>query len=545
MELLEIKNLSFRYAGGSTPALKDISFSVRRGGFLVIAGATGSGKSTLLRLIKRELSPRGDTSGGIFLDGAASHALSDRDAAARIGYVAQRPEEQTVTDRVYHELAFGLENLGTPPDTIRRRVAETAAFFGIERWFDRRTDELSGGERQLLALASVMVMQPDILLLDEPTARLDPIAASDLISVLGRLRRELALTVIIAEHRLEDILPVADSMVLLDGGRLADFGAVRDVAARVGEASPVFGAMPAAVRLHRALGKAIPCPLDVREGRDLIAGSCKNGIRALPDNTGTDKKSGDGPAALEFSDVFFRYSRNGADVLRGTTFRVPEGTIYCILGGNGSGKSTALAAAAGIRRPYAGKIRFFGKKACSGGVAMLPQDVEAVFLRDSVAEELADAGIGADNMPFPLDLPPERHPYDLSGGQRQLLALAKVTARRPRLVLLDEPTKGLDSAARADFAAALRQLTGTGTTVVIVTHDPEFAAEVADRCALFFRGEVVSEDEPRRFFDGNAFYTTPTARMTRGYFDRAVTVSDAARLCRLNASSGSGGGGNA
>lgn len=546
MEILAIKDLSFCYAGEDSPALSDVNITVSQGDFTVLAGATGSGKSTLLRLIKRELAPRGVTAGGIDFCGAPVGALSDRDAAARIGYVAQSPEEQTVTDRVWHELAFGLECLGTPPALIRRRVAEVAAFFGIEDRFDRPTSALSGGEKQLLALASVMTMQPELLLLDEPTSRLDPIAARNFISAVRRLNRELGLTVIIAEHRLEDILPLATQVVILDGGKVADSGDARAVAARIPPSSPVADAMPAAVRLHRTLGSTLPCPLSVREGRRFITDNYGNSVRALP-ATDIAEKNEKKPCALEFSDVFFRYSREGADVLRGMSLRVPEGSITCLVGGNGAGKSTALAVAAGLCSHYAGKVRVFGEKKCPAGcVALLPQDVESLFLRDSVREELADAHCDPAALPFELDLPPGRHPYDLSGGQRQLLALAKVISHKPHLLLLDEPTKGLDAAAKRLLTDAIRRLAAGGMTVLAVTHDTEFAADIADRCALLFRGEVVSEDEPHRFFSDSAFYTTPAARMTRGYFDRAVTVGDVARLCRMNdAATDRNGGGNA
>lgn len=546
MEILAIKDLSFRYAGEDSPALSDVNITVSQGDFTVLAGATGSGKSTLLRLIKRELAPRGVTAGGIDFCGAPVGALSDRDAAARIGYVAQSPEEQTVTDRVWHELAFGLECLGTPPALIRRRVAEVAAFFGIEDRFDRPTSALSGGEKQLLALASVMTMQPELLLLDEPTSRLDPIAARNFISAVRRLNRELGLTVIIAEHRLEDILPLATQVVILDGGKAADSGDARAVAARIPPSSPVADAMPAAVRLHRTLGSTLPCPLSVREGRRFITDNYGNSVRALP-ATDIAEKNEKKPCALEFSDVFFRYSREGADVLRGMSLRVPEGSITCLVGGNGAGKSTALAVAAGLCSHYAGKVRVFGEKKCPAGcVALLPQDVESLFLRDSVREELADAHCDPAALPFELDLPPGRHPYDLSGGQRQLLALAKVISHKPHLLLLDEPTKGLDAAAKRLLTDAIRRLAAGGMTVLAVTHDTEFAADIADRCALLFRGEVVSEDEPHRFFSDSSFYTTPAARMTHGYFDRAVTVGDVARLCRMNdAATDRNGGGNA
>ena len=546
MEILAIKDLSFCYAGEDSPALSDVNITVSQGDFTVLAGATGSGKSTLLRLIKRELAPRGVTAGGIDFCGAPVGALSDRDAAARIGYVAQSPEEQTVTDRVWHELAFGLECLGTPPALIRRRVAEVAAFFGIEDLFDRPTSALSGGEKQLLALASVRTMQPELLLLDEPTSRLDPIAARNFISAVRRLNRELGLTVIIAEHRLEDILPLATQVVILDGGKVADSGDARAVAARIPPSSPVADAMPAAVRLHRTLGSTLPCPLSVREGRRFITDNYGNSVRALP-VTDIAANNENKPCALDFSDVLFRSSRERADVLRGMSLRVPEGSITCLVGGNGAGKSTALAVAAGLCSHYAGKVRVFGEKKCPVGcVALLPQDVESLFLRDSVREELADAHCDPAALPFELDLPPGRHPYDLSGGQRQLLALAKVISHKPHLLLLDEPTKGLDAAAKRLLTDAIRRLAAGGMTVLAVTHDTEFAADIADRCALLFRGEVVSEDEPHRFFGDSAFYTTPAARMTRGYFDRAVTVGDVARLCRMNdAATDRNGGGNA
>lgn len=536
MELLAIKDLSFRYAGSDSAAISGVSFSVERGDFLAVCGATGSGKSTLLRLIKRELAPRGKAEGEILFCGKPLCELDDRKAAQKIGYVAQRPEEQIVTDRVWHELAFGLENLGLPTGVIRRRVAETACFFGIEEWFDKSTDELSGGQKQLLSLASVMVMQPELLLLDEPTARLDPIAAGDFINAVARLNRELSLTVIMISHCLEDVLPVANRVLALEGGRVAEYGETRKAVGKIKNIPSLAGALPAAARLYSRLGADCECPLTVREGRDLIEHNFGSSVRALPPEEYVHSKN----VALEFSGVYFRYSREQEDVLRGLELKVYENEIFCLLGGNGSGKSTALAAAAGLIKPYAGNIRVFGKKvtdrefARAGLLTLLPQDVQTVFLKSTVRPELADANVTEGVLTQDLDRLMDRHPYDLSGGQQQLLALAKALAARPRLLLLDEPTRGLDAGAKAEFVSVLRKLRDGGMTVVLVTHDAELAAEISDRCALFFRGEIIADDVPRRFFSGNSFYTTAANRICRGYYDLVATVDDAARICLAN-----------
>lgn len=542
MELLAIKDLSFRYAGSDSAAISGVSFSVERGDFLAVCGATGSGKSTLLRLIKRELAPRGKAEGEILFCGKPLCELDDRKAAQKIGYVAQRPEEQIVTDRVWHELAFGLENLGLPTGVIRRRVAETACFFGIEEWFDKSTDELSGGQKQLLSLASVMVMQPELLLLDEPTARLDPIAAGDFINAVARLNRELSLTVIMISHCLEEVLPVANRVLALEGGRVAEYGETRKAVGKIKNIPSLAGALPAAARLYSRLGADCECPLTVREGRNLIEHNFGSSVRALPPEEYVHSKN----VALEFSGVYFRYSREQEDVLRGLELKVYENEIFCLLGGNGSGKSTALAAAAGLIKPYAGNIRVFGKKvtdrefARAGLLTLLPQDVQTVFLKSTVRAELADANVTEGALTQELDRLMDRHPYDLSGGQQQLLALAKALAARPRLLLLDEPTRGLDAGAKAEFVSVLRKLRDGGMTVVLVTHDAELAAEISDRCALFFRGEIVADDVPRRFFSGNSFYTTAANRICRGYYDLVATVDDAARLCLANGKKGGG-----
>ncbi len=540
MELLAVKNLSFTYPQQTRPAVDRVSFRVEGGEFVVLCGATGSGKSTLLRLLKREIAPNGNACGDLTFGGVPISEIPPE----RIGFVAQRPDEQIVTDKVYSELAFGLENLGLPQSVIARRVAEMACYFGIEDWFERDVSTLSGGQKQLLNLASIMVMNPDMILLDEPTSQLDPIATSDFLGTLRKLNRDFSLTVIIIEHRLEELIPMSDRLLILKDGALVQNAPPREAIAGLGAHDPLLGSMPTAARLYHTLAAEGTCPLTVREGRRFIEAHYKNDVRRIREDAYTHSAA----RALEFKEVYFRYERDLPDVLRGGNLCVFENEIFCILGGNGSGKSTALSCAAGVRKPYSGQIRVFGKKLRDytgqtlyrNCITLLPQDVQSVFLCNTVREELADAKAELTELPFDLSHLLDRHPYDLSGGEQQLLALAKVLATKPRLLLMDEPTKGLDAERKAVMIDILRRLKAEGVTVLIVTHDVEFAAACADRCALFFRGDIVSVGTPRDFFSENSFYTTAASRMTKGYFENSVTAEDVAALCRANGRGGQG-----
>ena len=538
MEILAVSGLTFTYPQCAEPAVSNISFSLERGEFAVLCGATGSGKSTLLRMLKRELTPLGEKNGSVSFGGVELSQLPDRRSASAIGFVMQKPEQQVVADKVWHELAFGLENLGTTPDEISRRIAEMASYFGIGDWYDRDVAELSGGQKQLLNLASILVMQPELLILDEPTAQLDPIAAADFIATLRRLCSDLSITIIMAEHRLEDVVPLCDKLLVMDKGQLIANSKPSEVISELKERPDILSGMPASARLYAELSGSGSCPLTVREGRDFIEKGYNNITRGLPQALYEHSDS----AAMEFSDVFFRYSREGKDILDGLSFTVYEKEIFCILGGNGSGKTTALSAAAGLLKPYSGKIKVFGKRLkdyknrslyreC---LAMLPQDVQTVFLKSTVRQELDECHADISELPYDISHLMDKHPYDLSGGEQQLTALAKVLASKPKLLLLDEPTKGLDSGAKLNIIGVLRKLKEKGVTVVIVTHDVEFAAVCADRCAMFFGGRIVSTGAPNEFFSRNSFYTTAVSRMTRGYYDNAVTIDDAVKLCSLN-----------
>ncbi len=534
MEILTVKNLSFTYPLCESPALNDVSFGIENGEIAVLCGATGSGKSTLLKLLKREIAPKGSVKGKIFFNGENS----ERAESERIGFVMQCPDEQIVTDKVYSELAFGLENMGLSQSVIARRVAETASYFGIEDWYDKDVSLLSGGQKQLLNLASVMVMDPDILILDEPTAQLDPIAASDFLGTVKKLNRDFSLTVLITEHRLEELIPMCDRLLVMENGRITANGEPRSIIGNIDEKSELFPSVPTSARIFRILNGEGVCPLTIREGRSFLRSAYRNDITASDraSYVHSEKK------ALEFKDVYFRYERALPDVIFGLDLTVYEREIFCILGGNGSGKSTALACASGVKKIYSGQIRVFDKKLKEYGgrelyrncLTLLPQDVQSVFLRNTVREELSDVGADMSELPFDISYLADKHPYDLSGGEQQLVALAKVLATKPRLLLMDEPTKGLDAHKKIEFSKLLKKLRDGGMTLLIVTHDVEFAAMCADRAALFFRGRIASVGTPEEFFSENNLYTTAASRMTKGYFDDTVTAEAVAELCIKN-----------
>ena len=538
MAHLAIRDLSFTYPEAQGPVLNNLSFTLERGELMTVVGPTGSGKSTLLRLIHPELRQNGTLSGSVLLGGADVAALPPSVSARRIGYVAQNPEEQIVTDKVWHELAFTLENLGEQRSVIARRVAEVAAFFGIESWYHRPTAELSGGQKQLLNLAAAMTADPELLLLDEPTAQLDPISAVRFIEALRRLNAELGVTVIITEHRAGELLPISDRLLILDGGRITLDGAPREIARDLSPEHPYLRYLPCAARVYAMTGGKGESPLTVREGERYLRETFRGEIRSL----GEDAPQDDAPTALELRDVFFRYTKNSPDVLKGLSLTVRKGEVFALLGANAAGKSTALAVAAGLKRSHSGKVRLFDKplkdyrdgSLYTGNLSLLPQDAESVFLHPTVREELKGCESAMERVPFDFTPLLDRHPYDLSGGERQLVALCKALATEPRLLLLDEPSKGLDPAAKERLAALIRRLSGEDVTVLLVSHDVEFAARCADRCALLFDGVLAACEPTAQFLHGNRFYTTPAARMTRALYDDAYTPERAAALALQN-----------
>lgn len=543
MAHFEVKNLSFSYATSPEKvALKEISILIEQGAYITICGKSGSGKTTLLRHLKSVLTPYGQRTGEVLFKGKKLTDISERDQASEIGFVMQNPEHQIVTDKVWHELAFGLESLGYDQKEIRLRVAEMASFFGIQNWFHKDVSELSGGQKQLLNLASIMAMQPSVLILDEPTSQLDPIAAADFLNTVRKINRELRTTIIITEHRLEDILYASDQVIVMDQGRIV----ANDRPEKIGEYlktenNDMFAAMPTPMQVYYGVPNKLKCPLTVREGAEwlelLLAGKNLR-IREINDEKTLYDESQIKSPAVELKEVWFRYEKKAQDVLKGVSMKVARNSIFAVVGGNGTGKSTMLKSIGGMCKPYRGKVKVEGR------LSMLPQEPQDLFGHETVEEELKEmlsdkdvageetleAVVGMCEIKHLLT----QHPYDLSGGEQQRVALAKVLLTEPEVLLLDEPTKGIDSYFKLKFAQILEKLKEKGVTIILVSHDIEFCAKYADMVSMFFDGGIVTTNTPNRFFSGNGFYTTAANRMSRHVFKNAIINEEVISLCQLN-----------
>ena len=542
MEKIRIEELTFKYPLSEKNALEGISFSIGKSEFVAVCGKSGCGKSTLLRHMKKSMIPYGEKKGKVLIDGISVEEQDDRLSATKIGFVQQNPDNQLVTDKVWHELAFGLENLGYSNAIIKRRVAEMASYFGIQNWFRMDVADLSGGQKQLLNLASVMAMQPEILILDEPASQLDPLAATEFLNTVYRINRDLGTTVILSEHRLEEVFPMADQVLVLDEGHILTKGNPRTVATELasidnGKPHPMFHGMPHVIRIFAETDyiSESNLPLTVREGRLLLDNIIENsdfekpGADSAPYNEtqsmGKENyNKGEDYYSLLIRDVFFKYEKSGKHILRGINLNVKRGTVNCLLGGNGSGKSTLLKTIIGIEKPQRGKITIAeGEK-----IALVPQDPQALFTEITVEEEMYEG------MAF-MDLTEEEkiqnvekmlvtmgiahlakaNPYDLSGGEQQRLAIGKVMTYGPTVLLLDEPTKGLDPFFKITLGNILRGLAETGTTIFMVSHDIDFCASYGDICSMIFDGEISATGSSHEFFRGNSFYTTTANKLTR------------------------------
>ncbi|WP_443712854.1 ABC transporter ATP-binding protein [Ruminococcus sp.] len=532
MEILSCKNVAFKYNESTGYALSDCTFSVKKGEKVMLCGASGSGKSTLLRLLKREVSPRGELSGEIDLIGKAATELSDRGSAEKIGFVMQDPDSQTVCDKVSSELAFGLESFGVPSKEIQSRVGEMTAFFGIEPLYDRDISTLSGGQKQLVSLCSIMVTDPDILLLDEPTAQLDPVAAKELLSILDRLNKEMGVTVIIAEHDPEELFDSCDKILYLSNGKTAFFDTPAK-AAKYFAQNDLEGFLPETAKVFAGLCSDMP--LNVRQGRAQLENLVTEDITQTDESTAESTE----PYALECKNIWQRYEKDSPDILKGCDLAVRKGECYGLLGSNGGGKSTLLRVICGLCKPYMGAVSLFGKKqkVYKNGslfremLAFLPQEPVTMFVKESVREDLLQSADenAVKKIAERMEIEPllDRHPWDLSGGEIQKCAFAKILLADPKIIVLDECTKGMDSFAKKALGDVLASLKAEGRTILLVTHDLEFAAENCERCGLLFDGKIAAEDNAVRFFSRNRFYTTAAARLTRGFFSGAVTSAAA------------------
>ena len=570
-----IEQLTFAYPGADRRALDGVSLEIEQGSYVVICGKSGCGKTTLLRHLKSVLTPHGERTGRVLFEGVPLSEVPQRDQSSKIGFVMQNPDAQIVTDKVWHELAFGLESLGCDKDSMRFRVAEMASYFGIESWFHKDVRDLSGGQKQLLNLASIMAMRPSALILDEPTSQLDPIAASDFLNTVRKINLELGVTVVLTEHRLEEVFACADKVVVMDRGEIVSVGAPREVALSLhASGNDMMAALPAPLRIFYGveaarevgLGKASPdkatpekaespdAPLTVREGRRWLSRVASDDCAqrdAIPADAPLDAAE---HPALSLKEVWFRYDRDLPDVLCGASLDVAPGSILAIMGGNGAGKSTLLRVACGISKPYRGTVRVFGRKLkdwkagslFDGCLALLPQDPQNLFVKKTVREDLAemlassrlpeaDRALRIEHVIDVTDIESllDKHPFDLSGGEQQRAALAKVLLTDPKILLLDEPTKGIDAFFKRQLASVLDDLKRDGVAIVMVSHDIEFCARHADAVAMMFDGEIVAQSTPRTFFSSNSFYTTAANRMSRHVFPRAITDEDVIWQCML------------
>lgn len=572
MNCIEVKNFSFQYPKESHAALYQVSMEVEEGSFVVLCGKSGCGKSTLLRQFKSVLASHGEKKGEILYGGQNLEDVDLRTQSAEIGYVLQNPDNQIVTDKVWHELAFGLESLGYDTPTIRLRVAEMASYFGIHSWFLKNVSELSGGQKQLLNLASVMAMHPKLLILDEPTSQLDPIAASDFLETVRKINRDIGTTVILTEHRLEDVIPWADKVYVMDTGRMIADGTPNEIGEQLRTMGhDMFLSMPAPMQIYAGTNSSLRCPLTVSQGRRWLSEELETkGIKIKKERnqeetakkknsifgklSGLKKEPEKEIPEIRIKDVWFRYERDLPDVVKGLSLDIKKGEIFAVVGGNGTGKSTAMSLIARIRFPYRGKIYLEGKEIGKysdddlyhGFLGVMPQNPQSLFVKKTVREDLYEVIDGKrerKSEEYPIEMKKkdavegivsltrlegllERHPYDLSGGEQQRLALAKVLLLRPKILLMDEPTKGIDNHYKKELGEILRKLSEHGVTILMISHDVEFCAQYADRTGLFFQGNVVTSEESKKFFAGNNFYTTAANRMARNYFPNAVTVED-------------------
>lgn len=563
MEILRVDGLKFSYPNQLKKALNNINFSIDEGDFVLICGESGCGKSTLLRHLKPELSPHGQVSGDIYYYSQKINDYSSKQLASEIGYVLQNPDSQIVTDKVWHELAFGLENMGLDTQSIRLRVAEMASFFGIQGWFRKNVNDLSGGQKQLLNLASIMAMQPKILILDEPTSQLDPIAAKDFIDTLVRINKELSTTIIMTEHNLEDIYSVCDKVIVMEDGKVI----CNDTNYKVADIlsgdknHKMFKSLPTPSKIYNQLNEylegANKSPLTVKDCRQWLNDSMDEVTITKLDDTETeiniDEK--DREIAIELKDVYFQYNKISEPTIRDLSFKVYKGEIYSILGGNGTGKSTTLSLVARQRKPQRGKIfinniemkKYNNKSLYENNLALLPQNPQSLFVFETVREDLEEVLILQNKDREYIDKEVKRvsklldiehllehHPYDLSGGELQRAGMAKVMLLNPKIILLDEPTKGLDAYCKEEIGKMLMKLRDMGVTIVVVSHDIEFSARYSDRCAMFFDGSIVSEGTPKEFFLGNNFYTTVSNRIARNIFEDTLIYEDVVSLCKKN-----------
>jgi energy-coupling factor transport system ATP-binding protein len=520
--VISFDDVSFRYSGAARPTLQDVTLEVPEGELCVVIGETGTGKSTLLRCVNG-LVPHfsgGTLSGSVTVDGRSTRAHRPRELSDVVGFVGQNPLATFVTERVEDELSYTMENLGVPADAMRRRVEDTVDLLGIQELRERSLRTLSGGQQQRVAIGTVLTASPRVLVLDEPTSALDPAAAEEVLNALARLVHDLGLTVLIAEHRLERVLPFADRMVLVPGaGAPLVVGSPAQIMRTATVAPPI-------VELGRAAGWD-PIPLSVRDARRHAA---RLRTRIAPRRAAEDESVTRGAAASPHASLRGVAVHYGPIVaVKSIDLDLLRGETTVLMGRNGSGKSTLLNALSGGRSPNRGSVSVGGRdphrlrpSELVRTVGMVPQDPGILLYGESVGDECRSAdraaaledGTTRDTLERILPgVPMDRHPRDLSEGQRLALALAVVLAPTPPLLLLDEPTRGLDYPSKDRLVVVLGDLARSGHAVVLATHDVELAARVARRAIVLADGEVIADGPAREVVCHSPVFAPQTAKV--------------------------------
>lgn len=516
---LRFEGFSYRYPAAEQWAIEGIDLTIDPGEFVLICGDSGSGKSSFLRAVSG-LVPHhfgGEAAGEASISGQDLRDASAGALAAVCGSLFQDPESQTVMDSVRAEIAFPLENLGWEHAQIEIAVAETAQLLGVGGLLDRRTDELSGGELQRVVLAAALAARPAVLVLDEPTSQLDPVAADELLGTLTRLAHDHGTTVLLADHRVDRALSHADRVLLFDQGSVAIDAVPTDFLGAILRAPQRRHLVPALAELF-ALAGIDALPLDVRDARRELERLGVDPCGLTLDAPAAASPESRAEPVLELGSLGYRYPRAGREALNEVDLTIRRGERVVLLGGNGAGKSTLLQLAQGLREPGAGSVD------ATGEVALLLQNPNDYLIHTRVADEAPLESLER----FGVDHLRDCDPRDLSGGQRQRVALAIVMQRRPALLLLDEPSRGMGAGDKRSLAGLITEIARSGTAVLVATHDVEFAALFAERAVLLGNGHVLADAPAREVLGGGWHFSTSTARLLAG--SGAVTPAEGAGL---------------
>ena len=604
MALIEFENFSFAYLNSDgtesqVKSLDNINLEIEYGDFVLLCGPSGCGKTTLLTNLKKELVPAGRRAGEIRFNGTEIQNLDDISSACDIGYLFQNPDSQIVTDTVIQEIAFPLENIGLPTEEIRNRISEIVAFFGINDILHKNVNELSGGQKQLVNLCSLLVLRPEVLLLDEPMSQLDPIASYEFLSIVRRLNEEFSITVIMSEHKADSIFPFIDKAVFLKDGKIEFVDNAHNICSEVIDDEIFENYLPAVTKIYNSLSVKYPSliklntPLSIREGRrclgtirdDLI--KISNGdeesnnldsanLHHINKKYNSQEKSGiidklpfnrNKDALIQMKGIYFAYEKENL-ILKNVDFDLNKGDFLSLIGGNGVGKSTFLQLLVGILKPIKGKVKY--KKGIN--LAYVHQNPMIHFSKDNVREEFMESilesnllsknGIGFSGEDYEKLLKMssdefiesdmlnglkfdsidynfkelieffditnliDKHPYDCSGGEQQKIVIVKALLQNADVLILDEPTKGLDPLSSKALADILNSLRDNGLTILMTSHDLDFVANNCKRCLMLFDKDIQIDDDPKVIFAENNFYTTFVNRMVKEYVPEIVTLED-------------------